>query len=249
LPALSLPDLDGATVYPDKPVTATRNDGQWLLGRRQQNFAVVPDRAGTLVLPPITLKWWNVQTGRAEEARISAQRFTVLPGIASAGSSGLPGPATAPRALPPRQPAMGWRVAALAAVAALLVLGALLAWWAWRRRVHAAEPAREVPSRRALRAAFLAAARGNDPATQAHTLLAWARAERPGLANLGALAQALASALQRDAIDQLQRRRFGNAQNAPASDLAGAFAEGFHWRETGPDDASPLPPLYPFKLR
>ena len=46
LPELSLPTLQGATVYPDKPVTGTRNDGQWLIGRRQQNFAVVPSRAG-----------------------------------------------------------------------------------------------------------------------------------------------------------------------------------------------------------
>jgi hypothetical protein len=99
-----------------------------------------------------------------------------------------------------------------------------------------------------LRAAFLAAARGSDAATQAHTLLAWARASHPGLANLGALSEALASDTQRTAIDALQRRRFATAVDAPAADLSTAFASGFQWRETPPGDPSPLPPLYPFKL-
>ena len=42
LPALSLPPIDGAKAYPDKPVTGTRQDGPWLVGRRQQAFAIVP---------------------------------------------------------------------------------------------------------------------------------------------------------------------------------------------------------------
>ncbi|WP_049624056.1 BatD family protein, partial [Frateuria defendens] len=79
LPALSLPTLDGATVYPDKPVTGTRLDGTWLVGRRQQAFTVVPDRPGRLSLPAITLQWWNVQTGRAETASLPARTLTVLP--------------------------------------------------------------------------------------------------------------------------------------------------------------------------
>jgi hypothetical protein len=102
---------------------------------------------------------------------------------------------------------------------------------------------------RALRLAFLAAARGSDPAAQAHALLAWARAERPGLASLGALAEALASATQHEAIENLQRRRFAADGSGPAADLAGAFREGFQWRVADAGEEPPLPPLYPFKLR
>jgi hypothetical protein len=261
LPALSLPDLDGATVYPDKPVTGTRNDGQWLIGRRQQNFAVVPSRPGTLTLPAVTLKWWNVQTGQAEEARIPAHTLTVLP-AATTGTTApatpasvAPAPSLAPApavsTAPPVAPASPWRMAVLLAVAVVLVAGALAAGWVWRRRARpvSAEASRTMPSRRSLRAAFLAAARGDDAAAQAHALLAWARAERPGLANLGALADALASAPQREAIDRLQRRRFASAEGGPAPDLAAVFAAGFAWREASSDGEPPLPPLYPFKLR
>jgi hypothetical protein len=258
LPALSLPDLKGATVYPDKPVTGTRNDGQWLIGRRQQNFAVVPSQAGALTIPAITLKWWNVQTGQAEEARIPAHTLTVLP--AAGGQPAQAAPAPAPAASIPAPPAAAatatspgrtpaWRVIVLAAVALLLVVGALAAWWAWRRRARAGESPPPPSSGRALRLAFLAAARGSDTGAQAHTLLAWARAERPGLAGLGALAEALASAAQREAIDQLQRRRFAADASGPAPDLAAAFRQGFQWREPAAGEEPPLPPLYPFKLR
>jgi hypothetical protein len=267
LPALSLPDLDGATVYPDKPVTGTRNDGEWLIGRRQQNFAVVPSRPGTLTLPAVTLKWWNVQTGQAEEARIPAHTLTVLPAATGTAAPATPAPATpasvaptpspAPAPAPavsaarPVAPASPWRTAVLLAVAVVLVAGALVAGWIWRRRARPvpAEAPQTTPSRRSLRAAFLAAARGDDAAAQAHALLAWARAERPGLANLGALADALASAPQREAIDRLQRRRFASADGGPAPDLAAAFASGFAWREGSSGGEPPLPPLYPFKLR
>lgn len=260
LPALSLPALEGATVYPDKPVTGTRNDGQWLVGRRQQNFAVVPDRAGTLTLPAITLKWWNVQTGQAEEARIPAHTLTVLPAAGGAAAPAapparaMPAPAasSATAVSPARGPA-GHLSIAVAIAGLLLAGGVLAAWWRWRRRPRPGPgpdaPAPASGSRRALRLAFLAAARGSDPAAQARALLAWARAERPGLANLGALAEALAPATQRDAIGQLQRRRFGARGNAPAPDLAAAFRQGFQWRAPGPGGAPPLPPLYPFKLR
>ena len=259
LPALSLPSLDGATVYPDKPVNATHVDGQWLVGRRQQGFAIVPNRAGKLTIPETTLTWWNVVTDRAEVACIPAQTFNVLP--AAGGSP--PGPAVAPPmtaapdTAPATKPAGGsetpWRWIALGSLGLWLL--SVLGWWWRRRRVGAGKPATPVnaaPSGSRLRAAFLAAARGGDAAAQSAALLAWARAERPALQNLGELSLALSSAPQRDAIDALQRRRYAATEEAGVGDrLAAAFRDGFAWREAGKDGgpASPLPPLYPFKLR
>jgi hypothetical protein len=106
------------------------------------------------------------------------------------------------------------------------------------------------PDTRALREAFLAAARAGDAADQARALLAWARAERPDLQNLGALSAALASEPQRAAIAALQRRRYAEATaGADGAGLRAAFERGFAWRGERPhDDDSPLPPLYPFDL-
>ncbi|MCE5233482.1 MAG: BatD family protein, partial [Xanthomonadaceae bacterium] len=79
LPALTLPALDGAEVYPDKPQDATRDDGQWLTGTRVRKFAIVPTRAGTLALPAISVQWWDTQRDRAEVARVPARTLRVLP--------------------------------------------------------------------------------------------------------------------------------------------------------------------------
>jgi hypothetical protein len=253
LPVLSLPALDGAKVYPDKPVTGTRQDGQWLVGRRQQSFAIVPERAGTLTIPATTLQWWNVLTDRMEVAQIPEHSVTVLPAVgatavqpsvpAEASSSGTNVAATTATPTP-------WRWVALGSLG--LWLGSVLAWWLWRRRrtLKIGTPTMARTSSRQCQLVFLAAARGNDPAAQARSLLAWARAERPAIQHLGELAAALDDASQRAAIATLQQRHYaGTPMSGDGSKLVEAFKRGFVWRvaDAG-DDGSELPPLYPFKL-
>jgi len=263
LPSLSLPELDGATVYPDKPVNGTRVEGQWLVGRRQQSFAVVPNRAGKFTIPETTLSWWNVVENRAETARIPAQTFQVL---AAAGSPApastvaatpqpgqIPATATVP-AVSTSEPWNGWRTLALASFGLWAL--SVLAWLLWRSRRGSAPvqaPAGTHVSGDAsrLRAAFLVEARGNDVSRQASALLAWARAEKPSLRSLGELAQALSAGPQREVIDALQRQRYAVAEEISLGErLAVAFRDGFAWQAAGgTTDASPLAPLYPFNLR
>lgn len=257
LPALSLPALDGAKAYPDKPVTGTRQDGQWLVGRRQQSFAIVPERAGTLTIPATTLKWWNVLTDRMEVAQISAHSVTVLPAVGAAavqpsvpaeasgsGTSGARVTATIAAPTP-------WRWIALGSLG--LWLCSVLAWWLWRRRRRMPSTVMPVAARtssRQCQLAFLTAARGRDTATQVRTLLAWARAERPAIQHLGELTAALNDASQRAAIATLQQRHYaGTPMSHDGAKLAEAFKSGFVWRtvDVGDDDSA-LPPLYPFKL-
>ncbi|MET3652131.1 BatD family protein [Dyella japonica] len=261
LPSLSLPSLDGATVYPDKPVNGTRVEGQWRVGRRQQSFAVVPNRAGTLTIPETTLTWWNVVENHAETARVPAQTFTVLAAANTPATPAAPAPQTsAAPTVPSVAPAPvmvtergWWRTVALASLA-LWVLS-VLAWMLWRRRsshpAAVASTAATQGSTSRLRAAFLLQARGNDAVGQAAALLAWAQAERSSLRNLGELAQALSAGPQRETIEALQRKRYAGANEPGLGErLAAAFRDGFAWQPVaGASDASPLPPLYPFSLR
>jgi hypothetical protein len=269
LPSLSLPTLDGATAYPDKPVTGNRADGPWVVGRRQQSFAIVPGKAGTLTVPAITVKWWNVLTDHAETATIPAHQLTVAPAVgaatvspaapAAAASSAPPEASTpAPNndrhaAAAPRQP---WVWIALGSLGLWLVTVVVGVVW-WRRRRRSAPPP-VAPARtpaiapREAKQAFLHAVREADVAAQAHQLLAWAQAERPTLRHLDALSTALSSPEQRAGIDALQRARYASAAVAPDREaLAKAFAPGFAWRREGapPVGEDPLPPLYPFTLR
>lgn len=256
LPALTLPTLDGAEVYPDKPQDGTRGDGRWLVGTRVRKFAIVPTRAGTLALPAITVQWWDTQHDRAALARIAAHTLRVLPAPgapaappavpkpaskaapsppAPAAPAASPRPARALPAVPAQAPrAVGWRAVALASLALwLLTALAALGAWAWRRRargrgVGAAPDA--APDRAALRRSCLDAARAGDLRGAEAALLAWARRERPALRGADALAGLLADPAQREAWAALLRARYAGA---PAEDVgkrfAAAFARGIVW--------------------
>lgn len=259
LPALTLPTLDGATVYPDKPVTGNHQDGPWVVGRRQQSFAIVPDRAGVLTIPAMTLKWWNVLTDSMEVATIPAHHLEVLP---AAGHTGVAPPA-ATEGKPSADAAVGsshqlaqtaisWRELALGSLALWLL--SVLAWWLLQRRKRVSIQDRSPAtsgSARSLQLAFLAAARGNDAAAQERSLLAWARAQRPEIQHLGELALALDDAAQRAAISGLQRRRYAGAPGADSDgQLAPAFRHGLVWRSAATSKQhDALAPLYPFKLQ
>ena len=268
LPELSLPTIDGATMYPDQSSTTTHDDGEWLTGRRERGFAIFPQHAGTLTIPEITLTWFDVQSGQKRVATIPSHTLTVLAanGTPTATSSTTqpaiaPSPATASSvAAPvPSAPAYAasasfpWRWIAIGSVALWLISMAAF-WWLYRRKRQPASTittrhAEPVDSARALRQAFLEAAHSNDRPTQARRLLAWARAERSGLRNLGQVADALASEEQRAAIELLQREQYAGAAAEQRIDLAAIFANGFVWRrEDTSETDSPLPPLYPFKL-
>jgi hypothetical protein len=251
LPALSLPKIDGADVYPDKAVTGGGTSGAWVTGRRQQGFAVVPTRSGTLHIPETTLHWWNVVTDKAEVATLPARDIEVAGGVgatpmpAAAGSVARPSatsPASGPISPTPSTP---WRWLFLVAVVLWLVTVAAWLLLARRRPAIAVVPTPREPTReRPARDAFLSSTSA-DPATVDRLLLAWAQTVRPSLRSTGALSAALGSEEQRTAIAMLQRARFaGGAVDGAA--LKAAFTRGLEWSiEPGGDGPSGLPPLYP----
>ncbi len=73
------PELEHARLYPDQPQGITRDDGEWVLGHREYRYAVVPEKPGELVLPPIRLTWWDTVNHRQRVAMLPEHRVTVLP--------------------------------------------------------------------------------------------------------------------------------------------------------------------------
>lgn len=257
LPAPTLPALTGADVYPDKAVTGTRDDGRTLIGKRSQGFAVVPNRAGTLTIPEITLHWYDVKRGEMQTASVPTHSLQVeaaagataaaLPANTSSVATASPTPQApvATGAAPIHGP---WFWIALGALGLWLVtmVGFLVFWWSRRRRVGEAQPTAPKTSARGLRNSFLAAARADDPFRQEQALLAWARSEQPLLRSVGDLARALGDSSQQSAIENLQRARFGAVGAGAAGPmLLAAFSDGFRWQRTDKPVADDLPPLYP----
>lgn len=261
LPALSLPKLDGADVYPDKAVTGGGSSGSWITGRRQQSFAVVPTRTGTLHIPETTLHWWNVVTDKAEVATLPAHDIQVAAGSgapavaappAAGATASLPTPSTSAATVTSRPPVSGgvpWRWLFIGVV--VLWLLTLAAWFAVSRRRKAPKPPAAVAKTSAVtreRPAhehFLKVAQGDDVIATEQALLQWARIVRPSIRSAGMLSSALREGPQSDAIAALQRARFAGGQS-PGPVLRDAFARGFDWVPSTPADSDDaLPPLYP----
>jgi hypothetical protein len=151
LPEPELPPIAGAQIYPDQTQDSTDDSDQWLQGKRTRSFAIVPQRNGSLTIPAITLNWWNVESGRAEQASVPAHTLRVSGAAGNAASVSAPpsaGLATSSNVAAPAvavaAPAAGvpdfWRAVALASLALWLVAIAVFVTWWWRQRRRAQRP-------------------------------------------------------------------------------------------------------------
>ncbi|MBE5317097.1 MAG: protein BatD [Xanthomonadales bacterium] len=253
LPELVLPAIDGAEIYPDQEASQSREGPRGIEGERIRSFAVVPTRAGTLELPRLVIRWWDVAADEMREAVIEAQRFEVEPGAATA--SGLAPRADAAPALtedgdasaqPPGSPGVHpyWRLAALLQLPVLLALLALA--WRGRRPPLRVSPTPTPTLPQAGPALAEALRRGDlDDIAAALRAVALARGLSP---DLSGLAQALSDAEQRSAVEALQRSLYAGAAGATALDgLRSAFARApsFRGDDAAQAAADVLPPLYP----
>ena len=270
LPELALPKIDGADVYPDKTTTQNRDDGEWLFGERERKFAIVPNRAGTLNLPAISIGWWDTAHDRAEVAEVPALTLNVEPaaGVANPLADGAAKNASGVAAVeagknPPAAAKISpsifadqgaeadlWRRLAFFALALWAVT--LMAWIAWlvrqRRGAQSDKPAQAMPdTAAAARAAFRSACKNADLPAAARALLAWGQSIDPQVRNLGDLARHVNDTNQAAAIIAVDRALYGLGEvNGMTARLAAAFGNG---PNLAPSQASvstsPLPTLYP----
>ena len=79
LPEITMEVPQGLKVYPDQPELHTGLNNERLVSQKVINFAIVASQAGEYQLPEITIPWWNTVTNKAELAKISGQKISVLP--------------------------------------------------------------------------------------------------------------------------------------------------------------------------
>ncbi len=237
LSASQLPDLGtlmplppGLKAYPGEPrLSDDLQDGR-IVGLREQDIALIADRAGSFELPALRLAWWDATSLQGREAVLPAHTLVALGGtpapatgnaaaltaVASAASAATSAHgATAASVSGAETPAVsGTSSAAWVWISlgfGLLWLGTLGAWvWAHRRRQRlgdtkpsSREPAAPELSAAAARRAFQQACRNDAPRDARAALLAWARGTWPQDAPAGL--NALARRLGHPAITPLLR--------------------------------------------
>jgi hypothetical protein len=77
LPELPVPDYGSVKTYPDKAKTTTGFDGTWVVGTREEKYALVPTQPGSFTVPGIRIPWWNIDSARWETAELPSRTLTV----------------------------------------------------------------------------------------------------------------------------------------------------------------------------
>ncbi|KQY55052.1 BatD family protein [Lysobacter sp. Root494] len=251
MPELELPPIDGVQVFAE-PVQA---DETFREGRPRvkltRRFSLVPSRAGATQLSGLRIDWWDVDEG--------ARRTAALPpiplAVAAADGSAAP-PAAVPQgaaatdanAAPTTSTNRGWIMATL--LFAALWLATLV--WAMHQRSHPAPASRRrvpgestgSPPQPARSTAELKRALDTgDLGEVADALCAMAV---PPVLDIEDVRSRLADAAQCEAVDALQRARWGGGDGATARQrLRQAFATGPKWQKETTPAPTLLPPLYP----
>ncbi len=78
LPELPVPDYGTIKTYPDKAQTNTGFDGTWIVGTREEKYALVPTKPGSVTVPGIRIPWWNIEAAKWETAELPPRTLKVL---------------------------------------------------------------------------------------------------------------------------------------------------------------------------
>src|SRR5690606_7293482 len=99
-------------------------DARGLHGKRVQGMALIPARPGEIELPPIRVRWWDVESDSEKVAELPARRLRVGPATGATGAvqpTTLPDPTSAAPVSP--APAADRSVLFWQVATALLALG------------------------------------------------------------------------------------------------------------------------------
>ncbi|TBR35983.1 MULTISPECIES: BatD family protein [Dyella] len=124
IPPLAFPPIHGLTTYaaPAQTRNAVGDQGGFMGGERTESVSYVIQERGHYTLPPVTVRWMDVQTHQWRESTVPAVKFHAWWGAPAQGRFGVPGQGPVERA---------WAFLRSDLGIALVVLVALgvAAWW------------------------------------------------------------------------------------------------------------------------
>lgn len=87
-------------IYADKPeLEDTIKDGS-ILSQRNEQYTMIPQQSGQLILPEIAITWWDVSKNAKAVARVPARTLSVLPTIEALPNAKIEAAADASLAVP-----------------------------------------------------------------------------------------------------------------------------------------------------
>lgn len=258
---LPLPE-DQFKIYPEAPEMDETADTGTVAGTRRQRFALIPTRPGPVMVPELSLTWWDTEADRLRETRIAVADLRITGQAAKPAPPPETRPADDSESVPVAEeplitrPGPFWPIL-ISAVLAVMLIGVLV--WLARRFTHFFASfftslydrfpfldRRSVAERRRLTRALLAASRSSD-LTRFHQALV---AYLCGLYDLspGAALQKFrqlseAQPLLRE-LEQASYAQHGKDSSSPDLVMLTALARAEAKRLASNRKAPELPPLY-----
>jgi hypothetical protein len=94
IPELKIPPLDGIKIYPDQPVQKDLNDDEGVLVAKTMSWALVPEREGRYLIPPLSMSYFDAESGRYRTLKTAETTLSVSPGKTERAVVPPAGPAT-----------------------------------------------------------------------------------------------------------------------------------------------------------
>jgi hypothetical protein len=182
LPPIEINGLNLAKVYMDPPQTEESVSDTGVSATRIETIGIVPIETGQLVIPEITVNWWDTRTNRLQTSTLPSSTHTIEPGasyVQPIAPSRAPSPQ--PRVIVETNPywlylslglALGWLFTLVFLWRTRRQLSMALSQW--RENVVALPP-----SEKELFQALIAACKNRQPAQIRTAMLIWARTHWP----------------------------------------------------------------------
>ncbi len=260
LPDLKMPNGDGFKVYPEQPQAKKAERNGRIVAQKVFTFAIMPNKAGELVLPEMTVPWFNTQTKSMTSTTLSKKQFKVIPNSEQQSTNDAVAhsiPAEAQPIAATSHSTSWWLPSWQVTISTLSVLGLwllTLALLLWQKVNTVSNPRNEIAqasnaddslaikfNRHKLKAACLA----NDEALVKNMLLRWANQQiNSNIKTLNELLNQLPEGDLKQAIFQLCNRRYqANAAPWQGQALFELWAKYQHQQII--TQAAPLKSLYP----
>ena len=86
LPDIKFNEIDGVKQYPEKPVTMGSKNNDNIISIKKFSNVFIPEKPGKIIIPELSVSWYNVKSRQLEKAILPAQTIMVLP---ASGSSDI----------------------------------------------------------------------------------------------------------------------------------------------------------------
>ncbi len=230
IPAIEPPDVDGISIYPDKPSLNRRMESGGIRGERTDQYALIGVAGGEVILPGLSLPWWDIEANEWRVAELPAVSLNILPSDEPPMPEPVPDTSVDAVAAVVAEPVIVqpeiWRRVA-EVLAAIWLLTVFAWWWSTRpRREERGPPPVPLHKQQArhLKAARKAALAG-DAGQVRRALLEWGRLQWPDKPprSIGRLAEGVSDPLHSE-LKQLSGSSYGpNGGGWDGAELAKAL--------------------------